>query len=517
MTVIAVGLIAYSVTSVALFIFGANMARMSLVAWRHRHRRPEPPAPPVDGAWPTVTVQLPIYNEAYVARRVIEAAAALDYPTDRLEIQVLDDSTDETVSIVDAVASEVRRAGVDIVVLRRDERRGYKAGALATGLAAARGELIAVFDADFVPPADFLRRAVPHLLPGPGDDVGFVQGRWGHINADHSWLTRLQAAAIDAHFLVEQASRGARGHWFNFNGTAGVWRAEAIVDSGGWHHDTLTEDLDLSYRAHLRGWRGVYLPDLVVPAELPVEVTGFRRQQRRWARGSVECARKLLGPLWRSPAALGVKVQATLHLLAYTVHLLLLLLILTYPFVALAAWEVGVPPWLAILGTVLAPASVAPLAFLLVGQAVQGPLGWRRVLTVLGLIVFGAGLMLNTAQAVLGIVTRPTPVFRRTPKFGLGPGDPTERWATNRYRLGGDPIALAELAVGGYALATAALAAQLGVWGIAVFSFLFGAGLVAVAVTSAIQAITVGARRSDRPSTPPPTRPVDPATAGSRR
>ena len=275
----------YAVCVLGLFVYGVNAYLMVALHLRGR-RRPRSTAPPL-AVWPTVTVQLPIYNERYVARRLLEAVGALDYPADRLEIQVLDDSTDETTAIVIETAQTLAGRGLEVVHLHRRERAGFKAGALAAGLKEASGEFIAIFDADFVPPPDFLRRTLPHFAD-PG--VAVVQTRWGHLNRDFSLLTVAQALGIDGHFAVEQAARARSGLFLNFNGTAGVWRRTAIDDAGGWTHDTLTEDLDLSYRAQLRGWRIEYRPEIVCPAELPVLVTGFKSQQRRWAQGSIQTA-----------------------------------------------------------------------------------------------------------------------------------------------------------------------------------------------------------------------------------
>jgi len=499
-------LLAYLLASLALFVFGANLTWFSLLSWRNRNRQVEAPPPPAE--WPVVTVQLPIYNELYVARRVIEAACRLDYPCHKLQIHVLDDSDDETSDVVAAAVAKGREAGIDMHHLRRDNRTGFKAGALSASLAEARGSLLAVFDADFVPPADFLIRTVPHFAD---DSVGFVQARWGHLNSDYSWLTRLQVPAIDGHFLVEQRARGLRGHWFNFNGTAGVWRAAAIHEAGGWHHDTLTEDLDLSYRAHLRGWRGVYLPDVVVPGELPPQLSGFRRQQHRWARGSLECARKLLGSVWRSPVPTATKLQASFHLLAYGVHLLLLGVVIAYPAIILAVSRFELADAWRPLGYLLAPASLAPAVFLISGQAVQ--LGRdrrataRRLPAIAGLIVFGSGLMINTARAALSIATSPDPVFERTAKFGLEVGDgaalspapipdraetavgAVRSWRTRRYQSSLDRIVFFEAVLGLYALATAVFAVRHTMWGVAVFAALFGTGLLSVATASLGQAV----------------------------
>ena len=293
----------YSILGV-LALYGVH--RLVLVVLYARHRRRGAPRPPAPEEWPRVTVQLPLYNELYVARRLIDAVCRLDYPRDRLEIQVLDDSTDETAEIVRAEVARRRAAGFAIHHLRRAERTGFKAGALAAGLERTGGELIAVFDADFVPGPEFLKAAVPYFAD---PRVGMVQGRWEHLNRDYSLLTRVQALLLDGHFVIEHAARNRAGCFFNFNGTAGVWRRAAIAAAGGWRHDTLTEDLDLSYRAQLAGWRFVYLPDLSVPAELPVDVGGFKSQQYRWAKGSIQTARKLLGRVLAAPLPLRVKAR----------------------------------------------------------------------------------------------------------------------------------------------------------------------------------------------------------------
>src|SRR5207253_21949 len=271
--------------------------------------------------WPPVTVQLPLYNERYVARRLLQAAANLDYPSDKLEIQVLDDSTDDTKGIVAEMVQRLQALGVDIVHMLRVERTGFKAGALAAGLEKARGEFVAIFDADFVPPSDFLRRTIPYFAESR---VGVVQTRWGHLNQDFSLLTRAQSLGIDGHFGVEQTARCGGHLLLNFNGTAGIWRRSAIEDAGGWAHDTLTEDLDLSYRAQLRQWQILYVPEIVCPAELPVVISGFKSQQRRWAKGSIQTAVKLLPLVLSSELSLWTKYQAFVHLTYYMIHRLML-------------------------------------------------------------------------------------------------------------------------------------------------------------------------------------------------
>ena len=312
-----------------LAIYSVHRSVLVYLYMKHRNRAPARSS--ASHPLPPVTVQLPIFNEMYVADRLIDAVCKLDYPRELLEIQVLDDSIDETRQIAEAAVCRHVAEGINIRYLHRDDRRGFKAGALQAGLKIARGQLIAVFDADFVPSPDFLRRTIP-VFADPA--VGMVQARWGHLNPDYSLLTRIQSIFLDGHFVLEHGSRYRAGLFFNFNGTAGVWRRAAIDSAGGWQHDTLTEDLDLSYRAQLVGWRFVFLQDLESLAELPVEMNAFKAQQRRWAKGSVQTCRKLLPRLLRSTLPLRVKTEAFFHLSAYFNYLLMLTLsLLLFPAV----------------------------------------------------------------------------------------------------------------------------------------------------------------------------------------
>ena len=493
--------------SILLFVFGANLTVFAARVWKHGTvKQAENPDIKTDSL-PSVTVQLPIYNELYVAERVILAAAALNYPSHLLEIQVLDDSDDETVLQVSELVEDLARDGLNIRHIRRDDRSGYKAGALANGMQTAQGEFLAVFDADFVPPADFLLQTI-----GDFEDstVAFVQARWGHLNRDFSAMTHMQSLAIDGHFLVEQSGRGLRGYWFNFNGTCGVWRADAIMDAGGWTADTLTEDLDLSYRAHLKGWRGVYREDVEVPGELPAHMSGFRRQQHRWARGSLECARKLLGQVWRSPTGAGVKFQATAHLCAYGIHLLLFSLTLIYPLVVLATTRFPGVSTLFGAGYLFATTSFAPLIFFITGQRQLGG-KWKNEIPRIGLVtVLGSALMLNTVRAAVQIWTKPDPEFERTAKFGLDmAADGTGSWARKRYQLGFDRIVYAEFALSLYSFATTFLALQHRNFGVMLYSFVFGSGLFGVACLTVTQRLAV--RKTQRLTSTPEHAP---ATAG---
>jgi glycosyltransferase involved in cell wall biosynthesis len=415
--IVVVGIL-YSVAVVALFLYGLNAYHLLVIHWWNRRRVHEGATPEPPAEWPSVTVQLPLYNERYVARRLLEAVGSLDYPSDRLEIQVLDDSTDDTGAIISGTESQLRARGLTVVHLHRRERAGFKAGALAAGLKEARGDFVAIFDADAVPEPDFLRKTVPHFTDAR---VAVVQTRWGHLNRDFSLLTVAQAFGIDGHFAVEQSARFWGNLLLNFNGTAGVWRKAAIEDSGGWAHDTLTEDLDLSYRAQLRGWRIVYRPDLVCPAELPVLIAGFKSQQRRWAKGSIQTARKLLPVVARARLSLWAKYQAFIHLTYYMIHpAMLTVVLLSVPL--LRAAEVA-PEGDILLGVSLTfTLGVLGPGFLLVyAQQVIDPGWWRRVWRLPATMIIGVGVAWSTSLAVLDALWGRDLEFVRTPKFGIGP------------------------------------------------------------------------------------------------
>lgn len=407
----------------------------------YRARTPE-------GEWPIVTTQIPLYNEASVARRVIEAVAAMDYPHGRHEIQVLDDSTDETRDIVDGVAARLRREGVDVTVIRRPTRAGYKAGALAHALALARGEVVAVFDADFVPLADFLRRGVPLLMDRP--ENACLQGRWTHLNAGASWLTKAQSLAIDGHFVIEQGGRSWNGLALNFNGTAGLWRRAAIEDPavGGWTADTLTEDLDLSYRAQMAGWTVEYCMDLPCPAEVPESIAGLKAQQYRWAKGSIQTARKLLPVVWRSRFSLGQRLEATIHLTAYSIAVWMWLLgMLALPLAWIDPYRI-VGDWILALWAMMSISLTAPPVAYCYSRRVLGG-GWTGVWAVPHLMVLGAGLCLSNSIAALAGLVQQGGEFVRTPKTGRLSDGPARR----RYRGRASSIWLLELAASAYCAA----------------------------------------------------------------
>ncbi len=399
----------YIMVLALLCLYGLH--RLELCFRLHRLARQPAPEPPE--SWPKVTVQLPIRNEKYVVKRLIEAVAALDYPRHLLEIQLLDDSDDETSQIAKRCLADVRARGIAASHVQRPLRTGYKAGALALGHRLATGDLLLILDADFVVPCDFLKRAVPAFTD---ERVGLVQARWAHLNAGASPLTRAQALMLDGHFAVEHKVRAATGRFFNFNGTAGIFRREAIDAAGGWQHDTLTEDLDLSYRMQLAGYRGVYLDDVEVPAELPADIAAFKSQQHRWAKGSLQTCRKLLGHIWKSKIPLPAKIEATFHLTDNIAYFLLLLLsLLTLPtIVARADHASSVLVFLDLLVLVLGVGSL----FVFYGSATGGDL--RRIRHLPILMALGIGLALNNTMAVMGGLFGIESGFVRTPKTGGG-------------------------------------------------------------------------------------------------
>lgn len=447
----------YLIAALLVALFGGNAL---LLAVLHLRRQQRPAKAPEPETWPVVTVQLPVYNELYVVKRLIDAVARLDYPPDHLQVQVLDDSTDETTRLLRACIAHHRAQGLEIELVHRRDRQGFKAGALARGLETTQGKFIAIFDADFVPPPDFLRRTVPYLIRNPR--LGFVQTRWGYLNADYSSLTRAQAIALDGHFVVEHLGRNRNGLLMNFNGTAGVWRRQAIESAGGWQSDTLTEDVDLSFRAQLAGWQALYLPDVESPAELPPQMAAFKRQQARWATGAAQCLVKLAPALLKGTLPRGrgerlswpARLEGLLHLGVWIAHpMSLVLLLLTLPML------LGQIPlafnltlfWLMTLGPILAYA---------LSQRYLYPDWKRRMLVMPVLALVGTGLALSNTLAIGKGLLGKDRAFRRTPKFRiLRRGD---HWAGNRYALAFDWVIVGELALMIFALATAGVALAVG-------------------------------------------------------
>ena len=443
--------IVYVAAVALLALYGANSLWLVFRYYRTRGKQPKADALTV---FPQVTVQLPTFNELHVVQRLLQAVTSQDYPRNRLQIQVLDDSTDETLTVLRALVAEYQDQGVDIEVIHREERSGYKAGALAAGLPVAKGEFVAVFDADFVPPRDWLRRAVPYIVADPS--VGFVQTRWGHINAPYSPLTMVQAIILDAHFGIEHPARNRSGYFMNFNGAAGLWRKKCILEVGDWSGSTLTEDLDLSYRAQIKGWRALYLSEVEAEAELPPQLAAFKNQQFRWAKGSAQCLRQLAGPILRSHYSLGIRLEALLHMSGYLCYpMMLLVLLLSLP---LLWWGYPTNLPLAYLSIVsLGPPLIFIASqFVLYGQQPRGMAWWRRAAYVPLVLLFGFGMGATNAWAVIeGLVGRSNE-WPRTPKFSVEcRGD---SWAHDPYAVRLSADVLVDLLFALYALAAVTVA-----------------------------------------------------------
>jgi len=433
---------------------------------------------------PRVTVQLPIFNEMYVADRLIDAVCEMDYPRELFEIQVLDDSTDETRSIAELAVRRHASRGFNIRYMHRVDRTGYKAGALEAGLAESTGEFIAIFDADFIPPADFLMQTLPHF--GADPRIGMVQARWGHINQDYSLLTKIQSMLLDAHFVLEHGGRNRAGCFFNFNGTAGVWRRATISDAGGWQHDTLTEDLDLSYRAQLRGWRFHFLPDLIAPAEVPVEMNAFKTQQHRWAKGSIQTCLKLLPRILQSSQPLGVKAEAFFHLTAnFNYVLMVLLSILMFPSMVIR-YNMGWYEMLLIDIPLFFAATMSVANFYMVCQREIYKDQWVARLKYLPFLMsIGIGLAVNNARAVVEALSGQQTEFARTPKYRIE--HDSDEWIGKKYRQAGLVQPLVELSLGLYFTFTVFYALSNRIYGTLPFLILFQIGFLYTGLLSIVQ------------------------------
>ena len=475
--------VAYFAVLLLLAMYGLHRSHLVLTCLRLRKKMaalkegvPALPESVSADDVPHVTIQLPLYNEATVAHRLLDHVAKIDYPREKLEIQVLDDSTDETRGIVRAHVEALRETGLDIVYIHRVDRTGYKAGALDAGLKVAKGELVGIFDADFLPQPDFLRRLVPHF-----DDakVGMVQARWGHLNRDHSLLTRVQALMLDGHHLVENRARAAAGWLFNFSGTGGIWRRAAIDDAGGWQHDTLTEDLDLSYRAQMRGWQFIYRDNVVTPAELPEDLSAFRAQQYRWAKGTVQTSRKLLGRVLTAKLTLSQRVEAFFHLTPHFAYpLMVILSVLLLP--ALIAMPGTNLRAMILIDLPLCIGTTGSLAaFYAMAEAAQGRSRWSALRQLPALLALGAGMAPHLTKAVWEGLRNMAGEFVRTPKKGV---DGLNR---QRYHARTD-LPLVEIGLCLISLASTVAAIETGHWFATPFAmlFTFGYGYVAVLVTT---------------------------------
>lgn len=425
--------IAYCLVLAGLAGYGFHRLVIVYLYLKNVKNKPQPKAPFKE--LPLVTIQLPVFNERYVVERLIRSVAELDYPKDKMEIQVLDDSTDDTTEICREQVEQLKSEGFDAVLLHRTDRTGFKAGALEEATKVAKGEYLFILDADFVPEKDVLLRTV-HFFSD--DKIGMVQTRWGHINRCYNVLTRVQAMFLDGHLQLEQTARNRSGRFFTFNGTAGIWRKSCIAEAGGWEHDTLTEDMDLSYRAQLKGWKFIFLNDVVTPAELPVDMNGFKAQQHRWTKGSIQVCQKILLDIWKAKVPLVCKLEATAHLTSNYAYLLLIVLcFLLYP--AQTGHQLG--SWVGLLVNItlffFASVSVA-LFYIVAQQAIRPKSWWKEIFYLPVLLALGVGMAVNNAKAVLEAVIGHQSGFVRTPKYGVGAakdgGKAPAAWRKSSYK-----------------------------------------------------------------------------------
>ncbi|CAN5239826.1 glycosyltransferase family 2 protein [soil metagenome] len=418
--------ICYLSVLLGLSAYGIHRYFIIYLFLKHR-KRPSVPMAQFEEL-PIVTMQLPIFNEIYVVERLLKSVSELDYPREKLQIQVLDDSTDDTKELTKLAVERLQAKGLNVQLIHRTDRTGFKAGALEGGLASAEGDFVCILDADFVPQPDLLQKTI-HFFTDP--NVGMIQTRWGHLNRAYSLLTRVQAMFLDGHLLLEQTARSRSGRFFNFNGTAGLWRRSCIEEAGGWQHDTLTEDLDLSYRAQLVGWKFVFLPDVITPAELPVDMNGFKSQQHRWTKGSVQTCKKLLPTIWRSELPLFLKIEATAHLTSNFAYLLLACLcVLLHPSVG--GPQTGWARVLLVDVPIFLTASCSVAVFYICAQRELHPRTWmKEILFLPALLALGVGMSLNNARAVLEAMFNHESDFARTPKYGIE--QKKQEWRSCRY------------------------------------------------------------------------------------
>jgi len=408
----------YTFVLIMVSVYGLHRYVIVYLFLRHRHKSPVPTGQFKEP--PRVTIQLPMYNEEAVAKRIIEETARIDYPSDKLQIQVLDDSTDGTCLIARQTVERLQTQGVDIQYIHREDRTGYKAGALDAATPHATGEFITIFDADFIPRRDVLQHSIPHFID---PDVCVVQTRWEHLNRDDSWLTKAQAIFLDGHFAIEHIARNRSERYMSFNGTAGTWRKTAIDAAGGWHHDTLTEDLDLSYRAQLKGWKFVFLPEVTAPAELPPEMNAFKAQQFRWTKGGAQVALKLLPKILLSKASLKVKIESFFHLTGFCLHIYMFaLVIMLFPaiFLRTVAVQDG-SIWRSVIDMgVFVLATMSAFVFYLASQ-LQLSRDWRTVFKFMPMLMaLGVGICISNSKAIIEALAGKESEFVRTPKYGRG-------------------------------------------------------------------------------------------------
>ncbi len=442
-------LIPYFIVLILLASYGLHRYVLVYLYYKNRKNHTSEPAERFADL-PKVTVQLPMFNEQFVAERLIDCVCKLKYPRGKLDIQVLDDSTDETVDVVRNLVERYAALGHPITYHHRTNREGFKAGALAEGMKTAKGEFIAIFDADFLPPEDFLLKVIHHFTD---PKIGMVQTRWTHINRNYSFLTEVEAILLDGHFVLEHSGRARSGVFFNFNGTAGMWRRQAIEEAGGWQHDTLTEDTDLSYRAQLKGWKFIYLQDVECPAELPVEMTAFKTQQARWAKGLIQTGKKILPRVLKSDAPLHTKIEAWYHLTANLSYpLMIVLSVLLLPAMIIRFYQ-GWFQMLYIDLPLFMASTFSISSFYLVSQRELFPKTWPRALLYLPfLMALGIGLTITNTKAVLEALVGQQSAFARTPKYGVD--RKKHKVGKNKYRRRLGWIPWVELLIGCYFAST---------------------------------------------------------------
>jgi cellulose synthase/poly-beta-1,6-N-acetylglucosamine synthase-like glycosyltransferase len=492
-------LILYFSVLTVLAIYGGYRVKQVIAFWRYRKLTPQPAGHFTEAELPRITVQLPLFNEIYVVERLLKAVTEIDYPRERLEIQVLDDSTDETVKLAEATVEHYRRAGFDIHYIHRTDRAGFKAGALENGLKTAQGEFVAIFDADFVPKPDCLCKLVDFFRDPL---MACAQMRWSHINGDYNLLTRLQTIMLDGHFVVEQTVRNRTGGFFNFNGTAGIWRRKAIEMSGGWQHDTLTEDTDLSFRAQLMGWRFVYLLDEDAPSEIPVEINAFKAQQRRWAKGVMQVGLKLFRRIWAAPLPLRVKLEMFFRLTGNISYpLMILVSLLQFPLL-LVRYNQGFYHLLVFDVPLLFFSTISVLFFYGTGVWYLDKRRRSRLLHLPLVMGLGIGLAFSNARAVIEALVGYRTEFVRTPKYRVEE-QTDETWKRKKYQRKRGLLPLLELAFAVYFLLAIMYAVRMQLWGTIPFLFLFFFGYGYMGLMSLLQ--TTSGRRLQslwRPLTP---------------
>ncbi len=473
----------YLVALTILGIYGAHRGNLLMLYLKHRKNAPKPLRHFEDEELPTITIQLPTFNEMYVVERLLEGVARIDYPKDKLHLQVLDDSTDETTQIARAKVDELCERGFDAEYVHRVDRTGYKAGALENGLKTAKGELVMVFDADFVPEPNIIRKMIDHFTD---PKVGMVQARWGHINREYSVLTKCQSMMLDGHFVIEHIARNRSGRFFNFNGTAGIWRKQTISDAGGWQHDTVTEDMDLSFRAQIKGWRFVYVPEALAPAELPCEMNSFKTQQFRWAKGSAQTTKKLLGLVLKADIPWRVKMEVLFHLTNNFAYLFLVLLAMLQLPNMLIRRHMDHPELLLLDVPLFAATCGSICVFYLVTHRALYDNLWDAIKRLPLMMALGIGLSVNNARAVLEGLFGKDLEFVRTPKHGVS--GKRDDWKKKKYKASFPVHSLVELGFGLYFVVTIALAVITGSWITIPFLVLFMIGFLYVGTLSFFQA-----------------------------